>query len=112
MVIITQVSPSAVFGLSPCTGMETVCPLLAVTVSTVGPAGMVVTRLAWPVLAASAVLVLLVLAVTPGSLSGGSTNRRRQNGPLGGELYRSCRVVGEGDTPGGGGADYLTLIQV
>lgn len=97
--------------------MVTVCPLLAVTVAvatvtTVCPAGMVVTRLAWPVLvtAADAVPVVLVVPVevAPGSPSSGSTNRRRRAIPVGGELYLSSRVVGEGDTPGGG-ADYFTF---
>lgn len=61
------------------------CPLLKFKVN--GPAGMAVTRLAGPVLAtvAGAVPVLLV-ELTPGSPSGGSTNRRRQCGPVGGEL--------------------------
>lgn len=99
--------------------MVTVCPLLAVTVAvatvtTVCPAGMAVTRLACPVLVttAGAVLVMLVVLVevTPGSPSTESTNRRRRAAPVGGELYRSSRVVGEGDTPAGGGG-RLFYIQ-
>lgn len=75
------------------------------TVTTVCPAGMAVTSPGWSVLltGAGAVVVVLVLLVevTPGSPSSGSTNRRRRVGPVGGELYRSRRVVGEGDVPEG-----------
>lgn len=75
--------------------MVTVCPLLAVTVAvamvtTVCPAGMVATRLAWPVLLMLAGVVPVDLVepveVTTVSLSTGSTNRRRQAEPVGGEL--------------------------
>lgn len=98
--------------------MVTVCPLLAVmvavaTVTTVCPAGMDVTRLACPVLVTTVGAALPVLVqVTPCSPSSGSTNRRRRAAPVGGELYRSSRVVGEGDTPAGGrGADYFTFME-
>lgn len=73
--------------------MVTVWPLLAVTVAvamvtTVCPAGMVVTRLAWQeVLAMAATAVLVVLTgleeVTEGSPS---TKRRLRKVPTGGEL--------------------------
>ena len=95
--------------------MVTVCPLFAVTVAvamvtTVCPAGMELTILFWPVLA---IEVSAVLAdVTPASPSTGSTNSRRRNPPVGGELYRSTSVVGEGETPaaGGGGALFSTHL--
>lgn len=69
--------------------------MLAVTVAvamvtTVCPAGIAVTRLAWPVLVtlAGVVLVVLVLLVevTPVSPSTGSKKRRRRAEPVGEEL--------------------------
>lgn len=82
-----------VFRPSPCTGMVTVCPLLAVTVAvamvtTVCPAGMAVTMLAGlvTVVAAAPVEVVEPLEVRPCSLSTESTNRRRRAVPARGEL--------------------------
>lgn len=75
--------------------MVTVCPLLAVTVAvamvtTVCPAGMAVTRLAWLVLATAAGAALAepveLAEETPESPSAMSTNRRRRAEPVGGEL--------------------------
>lgn len=80
---------------SPWTGMVTVCPFSAVMVAvpmvtTVCPAGMAVTMLGWSVLAtaagAVAVVLVLLVQVTLGSPSSGSTKRRRRAAPLGGEL--------------------------
>lgn len=69
--------------------MVTVCPLLAVTVAvaivtTVCPAGMAVTRLAWVGLATA--VLAEPLEARPGSLSTGSTKRRRRAVLAGGEL--------------------------
>lgn len=67
--------------------MVTVCAMVAAMVTTVCPAGMAVTRLAWLALVTVAGAVLVVLVeVTPDSPSSGSTNRRRRPGPVGGEL--------------------------
>lgn len=95
---------------SPCTDMGSVCQLLAVTVAvatTVCPAGMAATRPGGPVFVTMIGEELVVLVLV--SPSTGSTNRRRRNPPVGGELYLSCRLVGEGDTPvkGGGGANVI-----
>lgn len=95
-------------GTSPCTGMVTVCPLLAVTVAvametTVCPAAIAATRPAL-VMAVGAVPVAV-----RGSLSTESIKRRRRNGPVGGELYRSNKVGGEGDTAEGSGP-RLTVV--
>lgn len=98
---------------SPCTGMGSVCQLLAVTVAvatTVCPGGMAAMRPGGPLFVTRMEdEAVLLVEVAPGSLSTGSTNRRRRNPPVGGELYLSCRVVGEGDTPVGGG-DYLSVV--
>lgn len=83
--------------------MVTVCPLLAVTVAVA-----MVTRVC---LVGNDAMMLVCRVLEPagrllppeGALnsSAESMKRRRRCPPLGGELYRSSRVVGEGDEPRG-----------